>query len=187
MRPLSYTASPASPPCHRPLRRPVRAFFLAAILLLPVATTSAQTEGWGSEVERELAVERTCEDWQKVRRCADAEGQLQYECVAKSPLARFLAFFRSDGPKDDEVRVIRHAPEPRTTVVAENGGTSENRSDDEAPAQEDDDEAAGDEEDDASPSTSSSSEGGAEEADGQYRKVRVNKVEKDLPRCRESR
>lgn len=194
--PVLSPMPPSAPPLRlRLLSGPLRACFLAALLMLPVVAVSA---GDGiSEMERELAVERTCEDWQKVHRCADAEGRLEYECVAKSPMARFLAFFSSDRPEDDEVRVIRKAPEPRTTVAEETGGTSESRSEDGSPSRERDGETgngeSGNSEDGStrspSPSTASSPAASedADEIDGQYRQVRVKKVEKDLPRCRDSR
>ena len=59
-----------------------------------------------------MRFEQTCEDWQKVRRCASASGELRYECVARSPLAKLWSMLR-DRPEDDEVRVevIRRAPD----------------------------------------------------------------------------
>ncbi len=205
--PVSSPMPPSAPPLRlRLLSGPLRACFLAALLMFPAVAASA---GDGiSEMERELAVERTCEDWQKVRRCADAEGRLEYECVAKSPMARFLAFFRSDEPEDDEVRVIRKAPAPASRVEGQAHEAAENRSSGGPTAsKEDGEKAKGETESKAGDTrsasvsskaattsttattvTSSPAESrGDDGTDDRYRKVVVKKVEKDLPRCRDSR
>lgn len=67
----------------------------------------------------EVRFEQTCEDWQKVRRCANAAGEVQLECAAKSPLAKFWAMLRGERPRDEEVKVIRIAPADSPAATSE--------------------------------------------------------------------
>jgi hypothetical protein len=101
--------------------------YLIALALLTAALPGlaaparADTPTW----QEEVAIEQSCEEWQKVQRCRRDDGEIGLECVAKSPFARFFSLFRGER-EDDEVRVVveRKAPEQS---VEEHRTVRENR------------------------------------------------------------
>ena len=104
----------------RTARRLTTALLATAALALLPAAARAEAPATGYSYAEEYKVERTCKDWERVRRCADATGQVQYECASKGPFAKFWASLRGRS-QDDEVRVkvIRKAPEGSTASTGE--------------------------------------------------------------------
>ena len=103
----------------------------AALAVLPAAAraeATTQPQAAGYSYAEEYKVEQTCKDWERVRRCADAAGQVQYECASKGPFAKFWASLRGRA-QDDEVRVqvIRQAPEASSSSVSEERAASGQR------------------------------------------------------------
>lgn len=99
----------------RSIARPAPWLVAALLTLGPLALHPAlaqtQPEG-GYSYQDEVKLEQTCKEWQKVRRCADAQGEVKLECVSKSPFAKLWSMLRGRS-QDDEVRVevVRKAPE----------------------------------------------------------------------------
>ena len=91
--------------------RLVAALLTIGSLALHPAMAQSQAEG-GYSYQDEVKVEQTCKEWQKVRRCADAQGEVKLECVSKGPFAKLWSMLRGRS-QDDEVRVevVRKAPE----------------------------------------------------------------------------
>lgn len=72
---------------------------------LPASDTTQPLVSTAFSFEDEMRVERTCADWEKVRRCVDGDGHGRFECASRSPLAAILAPFRERQGEDAEVRV----------------------------------------------------------------------------------
>lgn len=93
-------------PVPRPRTALAAIALVSTVLLLPGAA-GAETPTW----QEEVALEQSCEEWQKVRRCQDENGEIGLECASKSPFARFLSMFRSRGTDDEvHVEVVRKGP-----------------------------------------------------------------------------
>ncbi|HEX2252224.1 MAG TPA: hypothetical protein VHQ65_03025 [Thermoanaerobaculia bacterium] len=166
---------PARPICptHPATRLGLALVLASAVALAPGAAAEEMAE-W----EREMEVEATCLDWQKVRRCADEAGDLQYECVAKSPFAKFWALVTgNDRKQDDEVRVVKVRKGPDETEQAEVIRDAEARAEAAAGAAE----ANGT----GTRESGTASIGGTDSP----RNVKVKRVvrEGDLPRCSDGR
>jgi hypothetical protein len=93
----------------------------AAILTTAFAFLPTAVYAQGYSPQDEYKLEQSCEDWEKVRRCANAAGEVQIECAAKSPLAKFWAMLKGERQRDNEVKVevIRRAPADSAPAATE--------------------------------------------------------------------
>lgn len=107
-------------PMHSKVR--TASLLSAAILTTTFAFLPAAVHAQGYSPQDEHQLEQSCKDWEKVRRCANAAGEVQIECVAKSPMAKFWAMLKGERKQDDEVKVevIRRAPENTAPATTEN-------------------------------------------------------------------